>query len=58
MLILFEVREINHEVEKIGVCILLEKNIGPPTEAMFSWWKFQVDKILKNLKWDNIIVEC
>ena len=23
--------------EKSGVCILLEKNIGPPTEAMFTW---------------------
>ena len=31
-------------VEKIGVCILLEKNIGPPTKAMFTWWKFQLDK--------------
>ena len=32
-------------VEKIGVYILLEKNIGPPTEAMFTWWKFQLDKV-------------
>lgn len=31
-------------VEKIGVCILLERNIGPPTKVMFTWWKFQLDK--------------
>ena len=38
-------------VEKIGICILLEKNIGPPTKAMFtcgsfSWTKVQTSVVL------------
>ena len=42
----------------VGVCILLEKNIGPPTKAMYHGGSFSVDTN-PQISYENIfIVEC
>ena len=47
MLILDEI--IGVAMFRLEYAYLLEKSIGPPTEAMLTWWKFQLDnKILKS----------